>query len=254
MLRLSILALAASAAFAQQPADLFNKPPAEVDSALRARINEFYGYHVNQQFRKAEDLVAEDTKEFFYTHNKPQYLSFEIREIHYSDNFTKAKAILMCEQYVMMVGFAGKPMKIPTPSTWKLDNGKWCWYVDQEELLQTPFGRMNPGSGQMKGTVPTVIPDSVDFALNKVQPDRRNVTLKPGETQLVNIANTAPGSMSVSVTLEASGITAELDKTALGAGEKAILTLKASEGAKSGRLQLRIQPTGEVIPIQLEVK
>jgi hypothetical protein len=254
MFRVSILFLVAGAALAQTPADLFNKPPAEVDEALRARIKDFYSYHVNQQFRKAEDLVAEDTREFFYTRNKPQYLSFEIKEIQYSDNFTKAKATIICEQYVMMVGFAGKPMKFPTPSTWKLVGGQWFWYVDQEALRDSPFGKMNPGNAPLTTPVPAVIPDSFDFVLNKVLPDRKTVTLKPGETQLVNIANTAPGSMSVNFTLEAAGINAELDKTSLGAGEKAVLTLKAGANAKSGTVRLRIQPTGETIPIQIEVK
>src|SRR6185503_11638050 len=98
MLRLAFFALLTPAIYAQNPADLFNKPPADVDQALRARITEFYQYHVKQQFRQAEALVAEDTKEFFYTHNKPQYLSFEIARIEYSENFTRAKATMLTEQ------------------------------------------------------------------------------------------------------------------------------------------------------------
>src|SRR6266404_7983471 len=80
---------------AQNTADLFNKPPAEVDQALRARITEFYEYHVKQQFRQAEALVADDSKDFFYSHNKPQYLSFEIVRIEYSKDFTLAKATML---------------------------------------------------------------------------------------------------------------------------------------------------------------
>src|SRR6187401_2055965 len=116
MLRQLYLGILATALYGQAPADLFHKPPAGVDEALRARINEFYRHHVKQQFRQAEALVAEDTKDFFYSHNKPQYLSFEISRIEYSKDFTKAKATIIGEQYIMMPGFTDKPMKIPQPS------------------------------------------------------------------------------------------------------------------------------------------
>src|ERR1700730_11464976 len=98
---LTVFALFAAGSFAQDTASLFNKPPADVDLALRARISEFYEYHVKGEFHKAEGLVAEDTKEYFYDHDKPKYLSFEISKIDYSDGFTKAKAIILCEQFVM---------------------------------------------------------------------------------------------------------------------------------------------------------
>src|SRR5262245_19656348 len=99
-----VLLLSVGVLCAQNTADLFNKPPAKVDKALRARISEFYDDHVKGDFRKAEPLVAEDTKNFFYSQNKPKYLSYDISRIEYSDNFTKAKATVLCEQYVMMPG------------------------------------------------------------------------------------------------------------------------------------------------------
>src|SRR5215467_6968213 len=146
MLRIASFTLFAALAFAQNPADLFNRPPADVDEALRARIKEFYQYHVTQEFRKAEKLVAEDTQDFFYDHNKPHYLSFEIRSITYSDDFTKAKAVVICEQFVAMPGFTDKPMQVPTPSTWKVVDGKWYWYVDKKEFDKTPFGTLKAGA------------------------------------------------------------------------------------------------------------
>src|SRR5437867_11092042 len=95
-MRFAILALFAGVVCAQNPSDLFNKPPAKVDKALRARIAEFYTDHVKQEFRKAEGLVADDTKNFFYSQNKPAYLSFEISRIDYSENFSRAKATVLC--------------------------------------------------------------------------------------------------------------------------------------------------------------
>ena len=95
-----MLAMFAGVALAQNPADLFNKPPEKVDKALRARIDEFYQDHVKQQFRKADTLVAADTKEFFYIQNKPAYLSCEVGHVEYSEKFTRAKATVLCEQYL----------------------------------------------------------------------------------------------------------------------------------------------------------
>src|SRR5215831_7785885 len=187
MHRFALFALFSAFAFAQ-PNDPFKpKPPAEVDAALRARVNEFFDLHVKGQFRKAEELVAEDTKDFFYTHNKPKYISCELSKVDYSENFTKANAVMLCEQYILMPGFADHPMKVPTPSTWKVENGKWYWYVDQDALRNTPWGRMSPGAFPEKGAPafpPSLasIPTSADFVFKQIQLDKNSVRLKAGES------------------------------------------------------------------------
>src|SRR5215813_4073540 len=144
MQRITLFVILAAIAAAQDN-NPFNKPAPDVDAALRARIKEFYDYHVRGEFRKADALVAEDTKDYYFNGNKPKYLSYEISRIDYFENFTKAKAVIMCEMYVMMPGFNDKPMKMPTPSAWKLEDGKWYWYVDQKALHDSPWGPMKPG-------------------------------------------------------------------------------------------------------------
>ena len=146
-------------------------------------------------------MVAEDTKDFFYTHNKPKYLSCELSRIDYSDNFTKANAVMLCEQYIMMPGFADHPMKVPTPSAWKVENGKWYWYVDQDALRNTPWGRMTPGAFPEKGAPappPSLasIPTTADFVFKQIQLDKNAVRLKAGESAEVTISNRAPGPMA----------------------------------------------------------
>ena len=54
----------------------------------------------------------------------------------------------------MLPGFMGKPMKVPVPSTWKLVDGTWYWYVDPESLRMTPFGKMTPGAAQESASAP----------------------------------------------------------------------------------------------------
>jgi len=263
-MRFSILLLSAGLLCAQNNAELFNKAPAKIDKALRARIAEFYQDHVKQEFRKAEALVAEDTKNFFYGQNKPAYLSFDISRIEYSESFTKAKATVVCEQYVMMPGFADKPMKVPVPSTWKLVKGKWYWYVDQSALRRTPFGEMKagppvaPGSVAPAPSLPNAIPDSPDAAaalfLNKIRSDRSSVSLKPGETQEVTFTNTAAGPMTLSIPVPLKGVETKFDPTEMKTGGSAKLILRAGEGARPGVLKVKVDQTGETIPIQVTIQ
>jgi hypothetical protein len=258
MHRFAVFALFAAFAFAQPNEPFKPKPPADVDAALRARVQEFYDLHVKAQFRKAEELVAEDTKDLFYSRDKPKYLSCEFSRVDYSANFTQAKVIMLCEQYIMVPGFADHPIKVPTPSTWKLENSKWYWYVDPESLRMTPFGKMTPGAFPPKGAPqapPSLasIPTTADFLYKQMQLDKDAVRLKAGESAEVSITNGAPGVMSLSVPAALPGIHAKLDKSTLQAGGKATLTLRAAEGAKSGVLNVQVEQTMQLLAIQITI-
>ena len=87
-------------ALGQQPADLFTKAPPAIDEALRDRISKFFQCQVDGKPRQAEQYVAEESKDYYYEMQKPRYLSFEIRNISYSDEFTKAKAMIAVEMTV----------------------------------------------------------------------------------------------------------------------------------------------------------
>ena len=257
MLRFILLAIFATGSFAQDAGDLFNKPPADVDQALRARIAEFFDLHVKGEFRKAEALVAEDAQDIYYNSEKTKFLSVEIGRIDYSDNFTRAKATVLCEQYIMLPGFLGKPMKIPRPSTWKLVDGTWYWYVNPESLYETPFGRANPGSAQGSApqkTIPAIPTTVPDFIYQQVKADKASVSLKAGETGQVTITNGAPGTMNISLTGSVPGLEVKLDRTVLNTGEKAVLTVRAGNDAKSGVLSVQVEQTNQVIPIQVAIK
>jgi len=176
-LKTALIFLAAHAALAQNAADVFSKAPPDVDDALRARITKFYQAQVEGKGRRAEELVAEDSKDVFYNMGKPKMLSFEIRDITYSENFTKAKAMILVEMYVPMPGFAGKPMKVPGSTTWKIENGLWCWYIDPDLVNATPFGKMKASDNAGTVTAPPDLrnaptPDSVT---NQVRPDKVSV-------------------------------------------------------------------------------
>ena len=256
MHRLALSLALAAACSAQSPTDLFTRAPKGVDEALRARISEFYQDHVDAKYRQAESLVAEETKDFFYSSNKPKYLSFEIRQIDYSDDFTKAKATVVCEQYVMMPGFVNKPLKVPTPSYWKMVDGKWYWYVDQDALRRTPFGTVDPKApGQ--GSVPALPSEAEAMGLLAgVRADKDRVVLESGKVAEVGIVNSAPGVVMLSIFgIPPQGVEAIFDQVELKSKEKTVLKIRASGTAKpEGIIQVRVSPTNQIIPIQVAAK
>ncbi|HXB68577.1 MAG TPA: hypothetical protein VNY05_10055 [Candidatus Acidoferrales bacterium] len=254
MLRTALFVFFAAGLFAQAD-DPFNRPPADVDQALRARIQEFYQLHVKGDFRRAEALVAEDSRDLYYSSSKTKYLSTEIGRIQYSENFTKAKATILCEQYVMMPGFSDKPLKVPTPSTWKIVDDKWYWYVDPDSLRSSPFGKMTAGERSANGppALPPV-PANADFLFTQVKLDKTAVTLTAGESETVTIVNGAPGLTNISLGGMLPGIEGKLDRTSLQAGEKATLSLRAGNNAKPGIINVVVDLTGQLLPIQVHVK
>jgi hypothetical protein len=257
MRRFALFVLFAAFAVAQANDPFKPKPPATVDAALRARVSEFFDLHIKGQFRKAEELVAEDTKDFFYSGNKPKYLSCDLNRIDYSDNFTKANVVMVCEMYIMMPGFADRPMKVPTPSAWKLVDGKWYWWVDQDALRNTPWGRMTAGPYPTKGAAtpppPLAALPTADSLFKQIQLDKSVIRMKAGESAEVTISNSAPGPASLSLLDSLPGLEAKLDKPTLPAGGKAVLTLRAAKGAKSGVLNLQVEQTSQLLPIQITI-
>ena len=91
------LSTVAPALHAQDAKDLFDKAPPAVDEALRARIHQFYQAHVDGKYRIADQVVAEDSKDFYFAAQKPKYNSCETVRINYSENFTKADAVIACK-------------------------------------------------------------------------------------------------------------------------------------------------------------
>lgn len=282
---LSVIVVSALACWAQEA-----KPPAGVDEALRARVNEFFRYHVTAQFRKAEPLVAEDSQDFFYNQNKPHYLGYNgIDSVRYSENFTHAYVVVTVKTAAVAeaANFGVMPA-IPIPSMWKLENGKWCWYVDPDILRHTPFGDLPPetvaralaamrgsDSGadaaapaspapvtpQMAAAIQASVPQfgagmmrDPNTPTGQVKPDRQKVELKPGETATVKVTDGGTYSFSLLLVGQIEGIEATLDRKELSESNPVTLTLKAASGAKSGAVNVVVVETGEMIPIAVTVK
>jgi hypothetical protein len=267
MLRLSLITVFAAVALAQAPEKPPAKtPPPEVDQALRERMKQFYDLQIQGQYRKSETYIAEDTKDWFYTISKPRYKSFQVDHIEYNDDFTQAKAMIWVERYFSAPGFPpDMAVRGLTPSTWKLENGLWVWYQDQSAPIRLPWGTITPEpASQTAGApaAPPAMPPGVSgppanlAALigNKVKADQTSVTLKSGGSAQVTFANSALGPMTLKVDSKPAGVTVEPESADVAANGKQTLTLSAAKDAKAGVVRVRIEQTGEIIPLAVEVK
>jgi hypothetical protein len=193
---------------------------------------------------------------------KPRYLSYEIRSISYSDEFTKAKAMIAVEMIINIPQFQNKPMKIPFMTLWKVVDGQWFWYVQPEASLITPFGKMNPGPGKpgeaQAGGPPDMskTPDILSL-WKQVSADKQGVQLKAHEasSDRVTISSQLAGTVSLQFQPpDVPGLVVKLDRTELKAGEKAVLSFDFKPGENAPRsplvVNVLVQPINSVISVR----
>ena len=175
---------------AQAPAANTTKapePPAEVDQALRARVKDFIQLSTDGNFRKAFEMVAEDSKDFYFGMSKPKFSGYELQTIEYSDNFTNAVVRATVKR---AVSFAGQEIQMPLPmvDTWKLESGKWMWAQPQTKMVTTPVGEVaaDPAArpGESLSLPKDMSPEAVLAAAKQLQVpttvDKESLTFTPG--------------------------------------------------------------------------
>jgi hypothetical protein len=233
----------------------FDKPPADVDDALRARATEFYRLHVERKYRQAEQLVAESAKDDFYAAAKQDLKDFRIDQIAYSDHYTKAKITVVGKTMVSFMGMAAPQlMDVPFPSYWKLDGGKWCfyYYVDPEHM--TPFGKQKTPSKDGKSSGPLDFkPVDLSTISQGVKPDRTVVKLGDSDEK-VELTNRLPGVVKLTFSeKQYSGLDAKLDKVELMAGETATLTIHPTSpvGRPRTMVGVIVQPSNQLIQVEV---
>ncbi len=116
------------------------KAPPEVDQALRARANAFLGYESKGDFRKAYDMVAEDSKDYYFSATKEKSASFTIDEVQFGADLATATVQSTMKRQAMLAGHAVEVPQLVT-SRWKLEKGEWVWYHDPaKDVVMTIFG------------------------------------------------------------------------------------------------------------------
>jgi hypothetical protein len=217
------------------------KVPAKVDQALRSRVNEFFGYHVegSGNLHKAMDMVADDTKEEYFASGKMTLKAFKLDDIKYSDKFDKATVTCTVTRN-WQIRLQENVVTLPMVTTWKIEHGKWVWYHDrngQEWLTMMGPSDLKAIRPNKDGSVslPKINADTVMAAAQNILKDQDSETDKSvlhfsmdrPSSDKVPFKNRAPGQIQLELTpMEAvPGLTLKLDKTSLNAGETGYLLI-----------------------------
>lgn len=212
----------------------FNRPPAGVDEALRARIVEFYKLEQAGRFRLAESLVCEESKDRYYDTEKQRWTSVDIIQTSYEDGFARAKATVALGTTLKTLT-GPIPVKAPVTTLWSFEKGAWCRLLPEPSVdgIVTPFGTMKsaPGdagsSSPFAGAFPSVPTSQEQLeALLKLSKTQTSLPATGGSDK-VEVHNGMPGSLQLRVICPGVvGLECELSATEVPGGGKAALNLK----------------------------
>ena len=249
-------------------------PAEQAEVALRARVTEFLQYHVDGDFRKAYDLVADDTKEEYFNTGKSRLNGFKIDHIEFTDNFTKAAVTATMSKTVSVLG-QEMPLSTPSTTTWKIENGKWVWYNDVKAVSVNPLSAASPngpappaaasksnegGNGGLpKDLDEKSLAATAKNILQQVRIDKKEATLapdKPSEDRVI-FHNGMPGSVQLELSApEVPGFTAKLEQSIVRSGGDVAVVFHYEPGASPGKrdpvaVQLVVQPTNQAFSIRV---
>jgi len=113
-----------------------------VDRALRARANAFLDSQSKGELRKAYELVAEDSKDFYISAPKEKASSFTIDDIRYGAGLATATVRSTMKRQMILAGHAVDVPQLLV-SEWKLEKGEWVWYHDPaKDVTKTIIGEV----------------------------------------------------------------------------------------------------------------
>jgi hypothetical protein len=255
--------------FGQAPA-----PPPEVDKALRARVQEYYQDFVDGKFRKADSLVAEDSKDYFFAMEKTPFKGFDgPKSIVYSADFQKADVIMTIDTELRSPRLGTMRIRPEHASTWKVVDGQWYWYHVQPKFIDTPFGRrilpkdydennadsmhsLVTGEGKKPPGFHMVTPEELAA---KIKVDKTGLMLSSFQdsSETVTVSNSLPGPVTVEVRGTAMpGLTIEPMKKDLKSGESVTIMFRYSPATKEPKSTLtetiHVEPLGQTFPLTVQ--
>lgn len=218
---------------------LAQTPPPDVDQALRTRVTEFFQDFIDGQFRKALDLVAEDTKDEYFSSAKAQIKTFKVDTVKYDDSLANAVVTLTVKQ-IMRVQFEEVPVDVPMTTDWKIENGKWMFYKKPKTgtAWLTPMGPSNVDVLKQNADGSLNIPKKLDqdtllaaarqiFQQSSVDKDQVKLAAGKASSEKVVFHNGAQGSVSLDLSgaPKLPGFSVKLDKTTVNFGEDAAIEI-----------------------------
>jgi len=250
-------------------------PPPEVDKALRARVQEFYQDFVDSKFRKADSLVAEDSKDYFFAMEKLPFKGFEgPKSIVYSADFQKADVIMTVDTELRSPRLGTMHIRPDHPSTWKLVDGQWYWCHVKPTFIDTPFGRrilpkdysennqeslhslVSGGEARKPPGFHMVTPAELAA---QIKVDKQSIMLSSFQdsSETVTVSNSLPGPVTVEIRcLAMQGLTIEPMKKDLKAGENATFVFHYSPATKEPKATLNatvhVDPLSQDSPLTIQ--
>jgi len=230
------------------------------EKALRARAEQFYQLELNGEFRKAEAFVAEDTKDLYYKNSKPEISKFHIDKVKMDPDGKHAVVTVNISSTMKNPAFGAMDFSAPVPMTWKLDNGRWCWYQVQNGDIDTPFGKWHVGNLNSTSKVPTLPGLAAAADPNKLSTlvtiDRTAVELRGnGEASTVTITNHMSGTIDVKLaSASLPGLTVSVGKERLSPEETTTISFKAAPSTKPlGQIMITAGPVQRFV-IDIDTK
>jgi hypothetical protein len=253
--------------------------PAEAaEQALRDRVTEFLQLHVEGNFRKAYDMVAEDTKDDYFSSGKVKLTGFKVDDVKLTDNLTKATVTATMSKMFNMQG-QDVPITIASTTTWKTENGKWVWYKVPDisaqanmvgllsavpGLAATPAPAATVKTDEAGGGLPKDFSDKTIAAatqsiLQQISVDKTTITLasdKASEDKVV-FHNGMTGSVQLELSApEIPGFTAKLGQSIVkGAGDVPVVFRYEPGGHADRRdsmdVLLTVQPLNQTFMIRV---
>ena len=261
----AVLLALGSAAAAAQSKDPFRSAPPEVESALRNRVEAFYGYFREAKFRQAEQLVLEESRDLFYNAKKARIFGYEVRTMNFSEDLSEANVLVTC--MTLVSGLGSKPLSMPLQSTWKSVDGEWFLFFQTREVgehYDTPAGKMHfnqnaPGPGSLREIQPATLeslkgmyaatPTSLEFSRQASEP----------VTKTFRVENRSKGGLTLETASKGMpGVTLDLAGGEIAAGETLTVsvTYVAHEltGPGEHRLHFAVQPIAQYFDIKLRIE
>lgn len=256
--------------------------PPEVSQALRERVNQFFGYHVGTMNRRAIDLVAEDTKDYYFSSGKVQFLSAKVTGMEFSRDLQRAVVHVETTQTLQVQQYS-TVATTPVMSNWKLEDGKWVFFLDTQALNRhaTPMGESAQPAGKLAaqplvnadGTLnipadfaePTRVAAQGQAILSQAGLDKEAVTLEmqaAGE-DLVTFHNGFNGSVTLQLSGDprVAGLKIALDKVNLNGSEDAHLRVSwdPAVGTPSAlgaqyTVRLNLIPFNQEYPVKITLR
>jgi len=233
---------------------LLRKASPEVEQALRERVNQFYSLYQQSNFRQAEALVAEESKDRYYRMSKLPVRQYRIETIDWAEDLQSAKVLVAC--HAISTRTAAQAIWTPVSGLWRLIDG--AWYLDMPKRETSPWGPMTfaDPSKFMPEPFRRPTPEAVTVGAYRIDQDRlvfpRLATGTIGRT--VKISNNLPGDLPLEVEpLRLPGVTTVLTMPRIRPNSETTLNVYYSPAVAqhSGTHQLRLHLLGQIVTIEL---